>query len=184
MPGGRFHRPAPGGFTPYACFARSSVPHAPLDEGRRENEPFSRVTLFPSETQASDVAKLEARLIDQLAEFAPDIVAVPGWADSAGLLALAWAARTGVGRILMSDSQSIDAPRRPWTERRFCSQAPALQKGSLLALPTRDPQMDRRTLADPLTKVALERDWSCTSPSYRISFLKQAVEGAWPKGSP
>ncbi|MEE4208313.1 MAG: glycosyltransferase [Parvularcula sp.] len=77
---------------------------------------FSRATLFATEAEARNLSQLSVALAKALAGFAPDVVAVPGWADSAGLMALDWARRNGVPAILMSDSREIDAPRRAFTE--------------------------------------------------------------------
>lgn len=77
---------------------------------------FRRVTLFRTEAEARDIPRLSKAVAATLEAFAPSVVAVPGWAEPAGLLALAFARRKGVPAILMSDSQAIDAPRRPLTE--------------------------------------------------------------------
>jgi glycosyltransferase involved in cell wall biosynthesis len=77
---------------------------------------FRRVTLFATEAEARDLQHLSAAMAKALTDFAPGVVAVPGWSDPAGLMALGWARRNGVSAILMSDSQAIDAPRRAATE--------------------------------------------------------------------
>lgn len=83
---------------------------------------FARTTLFATEAEAADIALLKARMEAALAGFGPDTVAVPGWGYSFSLIALALASRARtrggapVGRVLMSDSQAIDAPRRLMAE--------------------------------------------------------------------
>ncbi|WP_075222172.1 glycosyltransferase family 4 protein [Acuticoccus yangtzensis] len=79
---------------------------------------FARTTLFATEAEAADIALLKARMEAALAGFGPDTVAVPGWGYPFSLVALALTSRArtrggaAVGRVLMSDSQAIDAPRR------------------------------------------------------------------------
>ncbi|MEM8852599.1 MAG: glycosyltransferase [Pseudomonadota bacterium] len=85
-------------------------PHEPLPSH------IARATLFNRQAEGRTIAALRQRVEAALTTFAPDCVAVPGWAEPAGLMALQWARRRGVPVILMSDSQMHDAPRRRLTE--------------------------------------------------------------------
>lgn len=86
--------------------------------------PFSRLTLFE---QVRDRCVASAPDIDRavsraLSSFAPDAVAVPGWATPLAISAVAWAKAHKVSAILMSASQEIDFPRTPlreWIKRRY-----------------------------------------------------------------
>ena len=112
---------------------------------------FRRFTLFDDEDRARDADRLRSAVRDALHAFGPNTVAVPGWGDAAGLFALEWATtrpdRTR-RRILMSDSQAHDAPRRPhaeWIKRRVVAFADA----GLVA---------GRTHADYLAALGMPRD--------------------------
>jgi glycosyltransferase involved in cell wall biosynthesis len=74
-----------------------------------------RRTLFPTEAEVI-AGTLWRRMAATLGAWRPEVVAVPGWADPAGLAALAWCHHSRVPTILMSDSTAHDAPRRPWRE--------------------------------------------------------------------
>lgn len=80
-------------------------------------EGFRRITLFadnglgegsPKETQVA--------LWQALDSCEPTVVAVPGWASSLALLAIAWCRLHNIPAILMSDSQAIDETRVWWKE--------------------------------------------------------------------
>lgn len=91
-------------------------------------EGISRATLFAREADGRDIATLRHRIEGALDTFAPDCVAIPGWAEPAGLMALQWARRHGVPAVVMSDSQAHDAPRRrfaEWAKRAVLSSAGA-----------------------------------------------------------
>jgi len=79
-----------------------------------ETEPNCRVartTLFATLAEARMIPRLRTAVDRALEAFGPDVVAVPGWSQPAGLLALAWARARGVPAVLMSDSQATDSRR-------------------------------------------------------------------------
>jgi glycosyltransferase involved in cell wall biosynthesis len=59
---------------------------------------------------------LGRRIREGLAGLAPDVVAVPGWAWSGALAALAWSQAASVPVIVMSETTAWDARRRWWRE--------------------------------------------------------------------
>ena len=77
---------------------------------------FARATLFPTLAEARVVPRLKRALDRELRAFKPDVIAIPGWADPAGLLAFAWARERGTPVIIISDSQAIDQRRMPIAE--------------------------------------------------------------------
>jgi 1,2-diacylglycerol 3-alpha-glucosyltransferase len=77
---------------------------------------FARATLFRTIAEARVIPRLRRAVADALTSFGPDLVAIPGWADPAGLLALAWAQQRRVPVVVMSDSQAIDQHRTPVVE--------------------------------------------------------------------
>lgn len=76
-------------------------------------EGYLRTTLFEGRDYW-DVGYRETRraLGKALDASAPDVLVLPGWGFRESLAGLGWAARRGVRRILLSDSQPIDTPRR------------------------------------------------------------------------
>ncbi len=76
---------------------------------------FDRVTLFNTEADISH-DRMRSGITKALDDYRPDLVAVPGWADPAALLALHWALRNQVPSVLMSDSRAEDAPRKAVAE--------------------------------------------------------------------
>lgn len=86
--------------------------------------PFRRVALFeqPGERRAVSTLDVDRAVSRALSSFAPDAVAVPGWATPLAISAVAWAKAHKVSAILMSASQEIDFPRTPlreWIKRRY-----------------------------------------------------------------
>lgn len=63
------------------------------------------------------------RLVESgIGAFAPDVVAVNGYADNGALAVLSWCLRNNVPAILMSESNRFDEPRSPvreWVKRRI-----------------------------------------------------------------
>ena len=87
---------------------------------------FQRTTLLEQTTSnGADVGLLVTGLDQVLTTFRPEAVAIPGWSSRAAILALRWCVRKRVPAILMSESQAIDAARRPIKERvkRTCLRA-------------------------------------------------------------
>lgn len=78
---------------------------------------FKRLTLFKN-TDLDETSTIELRnvLWKALDTYAPEVVAIPGWATTSALLALAWCRHHNIPAILMSDSQEIDEPRVWWKE--------------------------------------------------------------------
>lgn len=78
---------------------------------------FKRVTLFAGrEAQARFGATLRQRVHAALEACQPAAVAVPGWADPAGLIALQWCMSRRIPAIMMSDSTEWDQSRNFWKE--------------------------------------------------------------------
>lgn len=78
---------------------------------------FERVTLFPDEVhRAVPRPRLQRRLDAALDAAAPDVVALPGWADPGALAALRWCRTTDTPTVVMSASSAQDAPRVWWRE--------------------------------------------------------------------
>lgn len=71
------------------------------------NLPFKRITLNSSNSE---------ELCAALDQSTPDVLFLPGWSSPAALIAISWARRKDVPGIVMSASQKIDYPRRPWRE--------------------------------------------------------------------
>lgn len=97
---------------------------------------FERVTLFDSPSVGQPAREIVVRVEAALARFAPDVVAIPGWSDRAGLAALRWAGRNGVPVIVMSESNRDDEPRfamREWVKRAILRQASAALAGGTRA---------------------------------------------------
>jgi glycosyltransferase involved in cell wall biosynthesis len=67
-------------------------------------------------TAALDHAEMRRKLIACLAHVAPDVLAVPGWADRTVLEAVRWAVDTRTPLVVMSESAAGDAHRYPWRE--------------------------------------------------------------------
>jgi glycosyltransferase involved in cell wall biosynthesis len=82
----------------------------------RRDAKYAKVTLFPTEEDAKDIDELELAINANLNWFCPELIAVPGWADAAGLLGQLWGTRHGIPIILMSDSKKADARRWFWLE--------------------------------------------------------------------
>ncbi len=85
---------------------------------------FRRTTLFGQSEGRRKVSPGAIRRggVRTLSDFAPDAVAVPGWATPLATSAVAWAGARNAPAILMSDTQEIDFPRTPireWIKRRF-----------------------------------------------------------------
>jgi glycosyltransferase involved in cell wall biosynthesis len=81
-----------------------------------KKEPCRIDTLFNDRTdylRAVANGTLRSKVVLALQQHALDVIAVSGWADPEGLIAVDWARANGKGIILMSESQEIDAPR-PW----------------------------------------------------------------------
>ena len=74
-------------------------------------------TLFEEQDYHSiSTAALEDRLIEQLTELNPDVVAVNGWATRTSYIAVAWAKKNGRSTILLSESNENDAKRSVFRE--------------------------------------------------------------------
>jgi glycosyltransferase involved in cell wall biosynthesis len=94
---------------------------------------FERITLFPgSDYWSRSYREVHRALTRTLGRLSPDVVVLPGWAFQESWAGLLWAARRGVPRVLISDSQPIDNPRRfwrVWLKRRIVRQFQAALAG-------------------------------------------------------
>lgn len=92
---------------------------------------YRRVTLLHDKLDKLHTpARVAARINDVLTGINPHLVAIPGWAEPAALLALQWCLDAGTPATLMSVSQEIDKQRAWWKE---CVKAKvARQYGSAL----------------------------------------------------
>jgi glycosyltransferase involved in cell wall biosynthesis len=82
-----------------------------------ETQAFTRVTLFASGvSEDRSHREVSHAVIAALDAARPQVVAVPGWSDRAGLIALGWAHRNRVPAIVMSASNLIDRRRHFLTE--------------------------------------------------------------------
>ncbi|MDO7840920.1 glycosyltransferase [Sphingomonas immobilis] len=82
-----------------------------------ETEAFRRVTLFPAGvSEERSNREMAQAVIAALDGARPQVLAVPGWSDRAGLVALGWARRNKVPAIVMSASNLIDRRRHFVTE--------------------------------------------------------------------
>lgn len=77
---------------------------------------FSHHRLFSGEYFALNYFELRSAIIRALDEIRPDVVVINGWGHRESLAALGWCCSRGVPRVLISDSQAIDKPRRAWKE--------------------------------------------------------------------
>ena len=78
---------------------------------------FERVTLFENaDAHKQPTHKIARRMIVALEKIRPQVVVVPGWADSAALAALQWCGRHQIPTIIMSESTAWDETRCAWRE--------------------------------------------------------------------
>jgi glycosyltransferase involved in cell wall biosynthesis len=80
-----------------------------------EAEPFARNTLFPHVREVSASGFLTA-LSRSLADFGPDVVALPGWSGRGAFAGMQWCQRAVVPAVVMADSTAHDEPRVAWKE--------------------------------------------------------------------
>lgn len=86
---------------------------------------FDRVTLFDKDSQPP--GKLIRGIQNALDACRPDVVAIPGWADTLAFGAIQWCAANKVPAIVMSESTERDERRsfwKEWIKRRilkFCA---------------------------------------------------------------
>jgi glycosyltransferase involved in cell wall biosynthesis len=74
---------------------------------------YSRRTLFRGMTSRTlKRSQIDREMWRALDETKPDVVAVPGWSDRAGLSALVWSTRNRKPAIVMSASTELDADRQ------------------------------------------------------------------------
>jgi glycosyltransferase involved in cell wall biosynthesis len=79
--------------------------------------PFPISTLFSDgDVDDKPVAEVVGRVWGILDQFAPHVVAIPGWSSVAALAALTWCDQSGTPSILLSDSSYHDEPRIRWKE--------------------------------------------------------------------
>lgn len=84
---------------------------------------FQQCTLFADgPSRQCSTRMLRERLQKALADFQPDVVAIPGWSGRLAFAALAWKVRHGVPAIAMSESTAADQARWRWREavKRRC----------------------------------------------------------------
>lgn len=88
----------------------------------RSSGEFTLLTLFPKR-ESGELAAGEVRqaIKQALEDLDADVIVINGWASSASRAALAWCCGRGTPRVVISDSQYIDRPRRFWKEslKRF-----------------------------------------------------------------
>jgi 1,2-diacylglycerol 3-alpha-glucosyltransferase len=77
---------------------------------------FDYRTLFEGEYFALKYLELRRAVIRALDEIQPDVVVINGWGHRESWAALGWCCRRNVPRVLISDSQEIDRPRRALKE--------------------------------------------------------------------
>jgi len=84
---------------------------------------YDLVTLFPSVIHSNlPATRLRDAVWLALDQLAPTAVVVPGWAGVLAQAALGWAVRNHVPRVLISETQKQDHPRRfakEWVKRRL-----------------------------------------------------------------
>lgn len=83
---------------------------------RPDSHGLHRVALFPGSSRGLKQATITAAMEQALERAAPDAIAIPGWADKAGLAALRWALRKAVPVVVMSESNEADHGRNVWRE--------------------------------------------------------------------
>ncbi|GGC23813.1 hypothetical protein GCM10011363_45450 [Marivita lacus] len=80
---------------------------------------YARLVLY-EDRATYDVALRKSLLKDaftrMLAESAPDVLAVAGWANAESAIALRWARANGIPTVMMSESQIDDDKRQPFRE--------------------------------------------------------------------
>lgn len=86
------------------------------DRSKYVSTAFDYHTLFDSEYFALDYFELRRAVIRALDKIRPDVLVINGWGHRESWAALGWCCRQNVPRVLISDSQSIDRPRRFWIE--------------------------------------------------------------------
>ncbi|MGB6283132.1 MAG: hypothetical protein WBG18_01695, partial [Xanthobacteraceae bacterium] len=73
---------------------------------------FPKITIFPSlMSNQVPLRALNSELCTALEKLEPNVVAIPGWANRAGLIALQYCLRKSIPVVIMSDSNEIDAKR-------------------------------------------------------------------------
>jgi len=77
---------------------------------------FDYRTLFDREYFSLSFLELRRALVLGLDDISPDVVVMNGWGHRESLAALGWSTRHRKPRVLISDSQLIDRPRRSWKE--------------------------------------------------------------------
>ncbi|HEX8847108.1 MAG TPA: glycosyltransferase family 4 protein [Pyrinomonadaceae bacterium] len=98
--------------------------------GRSEyaSDDFNYRTLFDGEYFSLKYRMIRQAINRALDEVQPDVLVINGWGHKESVAALGWCCRNRVPRVLISDSQSIDSPRRKWKEtikRSFVAQCHA-----------------------------------------------------------
>jgi glycosyltransferase involved in cell wall biosynthesis len=77
---------------------------------------FDYRTLFDGDYFALKYTEIRRAINGALDEIHPHVVIINGWGHKESLAALGWCCRHHVPRVLISDSQMIDKPRRVWKE--------------------------------------------------------------------
>lgn len=80
------------------------------------SEAFRYLTLFESDYFNLGYLAIRQALNSTLDEIRPDVVVINGWGDKCSASALGLCCRRGIPRVVISDSQEIDMPRKPWKE--------------------------------------------------------------------
>ncbi|MBI0446537.1 glycosyltransferase family 4 protein [Deinococcus sp. DB0503] len=83
---------------------------------QRAGLPFPLRTLTERRYEEVPQAELAAGAIQALAEFGPDVVAIPGYHEPVWRAVARWTRRQGKRSLLLFDSTALDHPRTPWKE--------------------------------------------------------------------
>lgn len=78
---------------------------------------FRRLTVFEDlNRKIVSIGEVNRRVRQALQEAAPHVVALHGWSEPDALMALSWCLEQRVPAIVMSESQTLDIPRKWWRE--------------------------------------------------------------------
>lgn len=86
--------------------------------GRSEyaSKAFNYLTLFDGEYFSLKYGDIRRTINRELDNVQPEIVVINGWGHRESVAALGWCSRNQIPRVLISESQPIDSPRRWWKE--------------------------------------------------------------------
>lgn len=75
-------------------------------------EGFTRETLFESDQQRPDRARIRQRIDQVMQSIRPEVIAIHGWSERVALMAMQWANRHKVPMVVMSETNQHDAVRK------------------------------------------------------------------------